>query len=79
MRTQEEKDFQIKGLENMKAELPEFSFFGDNNYKAIDAVISMLKGEKTYEDFENAESYVESEAYQCESWLQGFHQENLFE
>lgn len=79
MRTQEEIKRQIEGLEAMKASLPEFNFFGENNHEPIDAVISVLNGWETYEDYEDAEYSIESAVYEAESWLNGDSDEDLFE
>jgi hypothetical protein len=37
MRTQQEIQRQIEGLQNERKNLPEFSFFSDNNWRKIDA------------------------------------------
>ena len=79
MRTQKEKQRQIEGLKNQKKTLPEFSFFGDNNWNTIDAMISMLMGITSYEDYEDDEPNVELEAYRCKNWLDGDIEEDLFD
>ena len=79
MRTEEEKQRQIEGLKKEKESLPEHNFFGDNNWKAIDAMISILTGENSYEDYEDDEPNVEQEAYRCKNWLDGDENDDLFE
>ena len=46
MKNQEQIDRQIKGLEEMKAILPEVNFFGENIHESIDAQIAILRGRK---------------------------------
>ena len=77
MRTEEEKQRQIEGLKRERETLPEISFFGDNNWEPIDAMVSMLMGLTSYQDYEDV-SNVESEAYRCQSWLDGNTDEDLF-
>jgi len=78
MRTLEEKQRQIEGLQKERESLPEYSYFGDNNWEAIDAVILMLKGRMTYSNYENDEYHIESAAHSCEEWLNGDSNEDLF-
>ena len=66
-------------MRTQKETLPEFSFFGDNNWKPIDAMISMLMGITSYKDYEDDEPNVESEAYRCKDWLDDNTEEDLFE
>ena len=78
MRTKTEIDQQIAGLEKREKTLPEYSNFGDPNWKAIDAQIKILKGEKNYEDYVEAEDYVEQAAYTAKEWMDGDINEDLF-
>lgn len=81
MKNQEQIDRQIKGLEKMKAKLPEVNFFGENNHEPIDAQIAILQGESDYEDFENEEYQIESKAYEAREWMDSDEDddEDLFE
>jgi hypothetical protein len=78
MRTEQEKQRQIEGLKMLKATLPEFSLFGNENWIAIDAKISMLMGLSSYEDFQDDFLYIETEANHCQEWLDKLHDEDLF-
>jgi hypothetical protein len=78
MRTQEEIQRQIKGLEDLKATLPEYSAFGDNNHEQIETQIGMLMGINDYDDFVNEEDNIESAAYLCKEWMEGNSDEDLF-
>ena len=88
MRTKEEINYQIKGLTKMRETLPQKSRFGDDNWKKIDAQISVLKGQAKPDDFyidEGLEEYqdgdndVYNEAYTAKEWLDGNVSEDLFE
>jgi len=66
MRTEEEIQRQINGLENMKKVLPEVDFFGNNNHDQINAQIEVLQGLKKPNDFwinEKSEDYVDESSY----------------
>lgn len=78
MRTQNEINRQIDGLKKEKELLPHYSLFGDDNWAIIDASISILTGESTYEDYENEDYDIESSAYQANEWLNGNTDEDLF-
>lgn len=78
MRTQAEIQFQIDGLLEEKAGLPEYSFFDDPNWEAFDAQIAVLKGEAEASDFAADDDYVYDAANMAEDWLKGLTQENLF-
>lgn len=78
-RTPEEIQRQIKGLEAMKEWLPKRNFFGDDNWGKIDAQVSILKGDKDIEDFDDAESEIHSAAYSAYNWKDGVEDEDLFE
>jgi hypothetical protein len=87
-RTEEEIQHQIEGLENMKKIVPERSFFGDENWKKIDAQIAVLKGNAVPNDYyrnEHDEDYNEgdndiwSDAELAEQWLNGEEDNDLFE
>ena len=79
MRTAQEKQRQVEGLKKQKEALPEYSFFGDNNWEAIDAMISIIMELTTYADYENDEPHIESEAYRCQCWLNGESDDDLFD
>jgi len=83
MRKPEEIQRQVDGLLSMKEWLPEENFFGDNNWKTIDAQVSILKEEKTSEEIE--EEFEEdgldcpTEIWDVESWMLGNYEDDLFE
>lgn len=83
MRTAEEIEKQVLGLQKMKSTLPKVNFFGDDNWEKIDAQISVLKGEKTADEFIEEDSDEENQAYedalQAEEWLHGHTNDDLFE
>jgi hypothetical protein len=79
MRTLEEINRQIEGLQKERKSLPHHSMFGTDNWGAIDAIITILRGEKTHADFELEEDYeIESAAYNAEDWLNGNSDDDLF-
>lgn len=83
-RTQEEIDRQIAGIQREKARNPEFTTFGDPNWKAFDAMIAILKREKTIEDIyeeigEGESDYILEYVQSADTWLQGFDDTDLFE
>jgi len=75
MRTKEEINRQILGLEAMKTWLPKYSAFGTNNHKNIDAQIDILNGTDIDDmeegDWENEDE--DNDAYQeaeiAQYWL----------
>jgi len=92
-RTPEEILRQIDGIRAEKATLPEHSMFGDPNWESMDAMIDVVQGFKTAEDFDpitlgmeqeddedaHAEqSYIFNEAQRAENWLDGTENEDLF-
>lgn len=90
IRTQEEIDAQIAGLEDMKSWLPEYNIFNDPNWKKIDAQIDVLRGERTASDYEDgltnedfeddiADAQIFRAAEEAEDWLNGVGEESLFE
>jgi len=79
VRSKEEIEKAIKDLQTMRKNMPHYSMFGDNNHAALDAQIAILKGEKKYSDFENAESYIEGEAYATEEWLTNKNADPLYD
>lgn len=79
MRTKEEIDFQIKGLEKSKETVPEYSAFGDNNWEQIDAQISIIKEEKTIEDFDEESDEIYFAADLAVQWLNEEYDSNLFD
>jgi hypothetical protein len=83
MRTAEEIEKQVLGLQKMKSTLPKVNFFGDDNWEKIDAQVAVLKGEKTADEFIEEDSDEENEVYadalQAEEWLHGETDNDLFE
>ena len=86
--TPEEIARQIAGLKKEKETLPEFSFFGDSNWKKTDAVIEVLEGKAKADSFyvnENSEEYEDGdndiyfEAERAEQWLAGVENEDLYD
>lgn len=65
-KTAEEIQAMIAKLEASKKDCPEYSLFGDNNWKSIDEVIAVLRGEyvdadeiyDNEDDFEDASQMV---------------------
>ncbi len=51
-RTEEEVKRQVEGLQKQRAKLPEFSGFGNPNWRAIDAQILIVQGKKDAEDYD---------------------------
>lgn len=76
-RTHEEINQQIEGLLEMKKTLPEYSFFGDNNWKSIDIQVDVLKGNISSNDITDDDFY--NSAVDAENWLDGSCEENLYE
>jgi hypothetical protein len=86
-RTPDEIAAQIAGLKKEKERIPEFSSFGDKNWKKIDAQIAVLEGKRKpdfyYED-ESAEEFIDgnndvwSAACEAEDWL-NYGREDLFD
>jgi hypothetical protein len=76
-RTQAEIDRQIDGLLKMKDTLPEFSFFGDNNWQLIDIQIEVLKGDLDADEVTDENLYMG--AMDAEQWLSFDREEDLFE
>lgn len=79
MRTPEEIEKQVLGLQEMKKTLPQINFFGDDNWEKIDAQISVLKKEKTIDDFDEEEEELYNSVAMADEWLCGFYNEDLFE
>lgn len=66
----------IQKLEDERASLPEKSFFGDNNWKMLDAGITVLKAKLTENDLFDEHEEYESEiceefAFTAARWLEG--------
>lgn len=85
MRTEEEKLDQIAGLEEEKKNVSERSLFDNPNHLMIDAQISVLKGEKTADDYapldddtETDEAQVFDASTEAKYWLNGQREENLY-
>lgn len=74
MRTETEKQEMISKLEGQKEVLPEFSFFGDNNWNQIDAAIDVIENDldsdEIYDKYE-FESDVVDYAHVVREWLDG--------
>ena len=54
--TQKQIDKEIKWLEKNKRRVPQITGFGDNNWIAIDAEISVLKGDALADDYSRDDS-----------------------
>ena len=76
MRNKKEIDIEIQKLEKMKPRVRQFTVFGDDNHKAIDAQIKVLRHGKTerevYEEYEDvaSEAVLESAAFAAK-WAEG--------
>lgn len=81
MRTKAEIERQVKGLEKMKKSLPEVSGFGDNNWEAIEAQISLIEGSTTLDDYDESEEseHLYSQLMDADMWLSGDSNDDLFE
>lgn len=53
-RSNEEKTEMATRLQAERASLPEFSIFGDNNWKSIDGQLAVLAGTSTYRSADDA-------------------------
>lgn len=83
MRTEIEKQEMISKLENLKKILPEFSFFGDNNWNQINAGIDVIQNDldsdEIYDKYEyeyEFESDVVDYAQVVRDWLDGVDNES---
>lgn len=79
MRTKEEIDRQIDGLNKMRSNLPEYSRFGDNNWENIDAQIDVILGVTTLDDYDESKGSLFSAAMDAERWRDGDNNEDLFD
>ena len=77
-RTKEEIKRQVEGLQKMKKTLPQYSFFGDDNWAGIDAQLDVIEGIREPDDFESDSDEIYSMAQQAEDWLNGS-KDDLFE
>jgi len=80
MRTKEEKDQMVEAIKRQKADLPEFSMFGDANWEQADAQIRVIQEDLNedeirdeWDDTEDDEddNGVVSAALDAESWMLG--------
>ena len=74
MKTNEEIRLMIERLEEEKETLPEFSFFGDNNWQMYDTAIRSLKERWSESDLnlqEFEDDQEESLAFSAVQWLDG--------
>lgn len=73
MRSTEEKEKMVSDLKKLRNNLPEKNFFGEENWKQIDAQIELIEsnGEKTAEYFESADDNIYNAVADVESWLNG--------
>jgi len=69
MRTKEELDNGIIFLKAERERLPEFSFFGDNNWKETDRCIELLN--KSYTESAFYVLDADGQFYDCIQWLNG--------
>ena len=61
-------------LNKQKADLPEYSFFGDNNWALVDAQLDLIEGDEDYDTvLKNYDltDLQESELYTARKWLDG--------
>ena len=77
-RTEKEISKMIDKLEKQRETIPQFSYFGDDNWHAIDIQIDVLNGEITDEDqiYDQQDegeitSYVVSSGIDALLWLSG--------
>ena len=74
MKTNEEIRLMIERLEEEKETIPEFSFFGDNNWQMYDTAIRALKEQWSESDLnlqEFKDDQEESFAFSAVQWLDG--------
>ena len=74
MKTNEEIRLMIERLEEEKETIPEFSFFGDNNWQMYDTAIRSLKERWSESDLnlqEFEDDQEESLAFSAVQWLDG--------
>lgn len=90
MRSQEEIQRQIDGIEAMKEWLPEENVFGDNNWEIMDIQVGILDGSidpnKDLSEIFDEDIYDQEANYQIEcaiqetvDWLEGVNDDDLFE
>lgn len=70
-KTKEQINKMIANLERLRKKLPQHNFFGDDNWEPIDAQLSILRGEKDYDDYEDEEYDIESAASNIKEWMEG--------
>jgi hypothetical protein len=68
MRAPEEKQEMVRKLQEQKKTLPEFNYFGDNNWEKIDAQVDVING-KDPDSFEDDEVFMS--ASEASQWLEG--------
>ena len=87
-RTKEEIQKQIDGLTKEKSIVPPVGLFGTKNHLVIDYQIKVLKGEVSPEDLDEDDDDFEDEtdfsdvmekAEETKEWLNGEHNNNLFD
>ena len=73
MKNSHERDAMIKKLQEQKSTVPKHSFFGDDNHRAIDYQIKVIKEELSEDDIydRGLEHYVEIMALHTAQWLDG--------
>lgn len=91
VRTENEIDLQIAGLNRDRESLPEYSTFGNPNWGKIDAQILVIQGESDPSDFpssedvdgeydpESEEEEIRNAAEEAEQWLNNRDCGNLFD
>lgn len=77
-KTVEEITRQINGLEELKKRIPQFDWLGVDNHAIINAQVAILKKEKDYPAFRDAEYDIELAAYSAFQWLYLGETEDLF-
>jgi hypothetical protein len=79
-RNQTEIDSMVQKLSDLKKTLPQYSFFGDNNWEAIDEQMHVIKNDidqdEIYEG--NHDDNVENAAISAYQWLNGEIEEDEF-
>lgn len=82
MRSPQEIERQVAGLQAEKESLPQYNYFGGNNWALFDLMIAILKGEETYqpmdEDDEDYDEELDQAGYEASEWLAGYIQDDLF-
>lgn len=82
MRTKDEIQKQVDGLESQKDWLPEWSKFGNHNWAMIDAQVAILEGDAKEEDYADEcedDDEMKMALIDVEQWMSGDSDDDLFE